>query len=113
MDVRLRNVGDVSILGLEGHFETVDLPGFSAAVEALLQDGRRKLCLNFARLEFINSTALGYLVDVGKRLEKELEGELVFSEPSRFFEATVRTLELHHMFEIFPTDAEAVAHLGA
>jgi len=113
MDVRLRTESGVSILSLDGHFETVDLPAFSAQVETLIEEGKYKLCLNFARLEFINSTALGYLVAVGKRLKKELGGEVAFSEPSRFFEATVRTLELHHIFEIFKTDAEAIAYLGA
>ena len=112
MEINHRNDGDVTVLALKGQFETFSLSGFSGTVEGLIESGVRQVCLNLRDLSFINSTALGYLVDVGKRL-KGLGGEMVFSEPSSFFAATARTLELHHLFEIFPTDSEATQHFGA
>lgn len=111
MDIESRTDGDVTFLSLKGQFETVSLPTFRGAVEELLDDGRRRICVNFSGLTFINSTALGYLVEAGKRL-KGLDGELVFSEPSTFFAATIRTLELHHLFEVFESDADAASYLA-
>lgn len=112
MEVHSRADGDVVVLTLRGHCETDDLPALRAKVDGIIEGGARKLCLNFAGLSFLNSTALGYLVATSKRL-RETGGELVFSEPSRFFAATIRTLELHHLFEIFPHDDAALRHFAA
>ena len=109
MELERREDGDVTYLTLRGQFETFSLPTVSEEVEHLIDGGARRVCMNFHGVSFINSTALGYLVDVGKRLEG-LGGQLVFSAPSRFFADTIRTLELHHLFEIFPSDREAALY---
>lgn len=109
MELEQREDGGVTYLTLRGQFETFSLPTISERVERLVDGGVRRLCMNFHGVSFINSTALGYLVAVSKRL-KGLGGELVFSAPSRFFADTVRTLELHHLFEIFPSDQEAALY---
>jgi anti-sigma B factor antagonist len=111
MEMHSRSDGDIVLLALRGHCETDDLPALKAQVDGFIEGGARKLCLNFAGLSFLNSTALGYLVATAKRLG-ELGGQLVLSEPSRFFAATIRTLELHHIFEIFPHDDAALQHLA-
>ncbi|MHC5032611.1 MAG: STAS domain-containing protein [Planctomycetota bacterium] len=109
MELERREDGDVTFLTLRGQFETFSLPTISEEMEHLIDDGARRVCMNFHGVSFINSTALGYLVAVGKRL-KDLGGELVFSSPSRFFADTIRTLELHHLFEIFASDQEAALY---
>jgi anti-anti-sigma factor len=106
MELERREDGDVTYLTLRGQFETFSLPTVSEEVEHLIDGGARRVCMNFHGVSFINSTALGYLVELGKRLE-DLGGRLVFSAPSRFFANTIRTLELHHVFEIFASDQEA------
>ena len=103
---------DPVVLTLKGQFEAFSLPTFSAEIEGLIDAGRLRICLDLKHLTFITSTALGYLVSAGKRLA-ELEGKLVFSEPSRFFRDTARTLELHQLFEIFDRTDDALRHLSA
>jgi len=109
MELERREDGDVTYLTLRGQFETFSLPTVSEEVEHLIDGGARRVCMNFHGVSFINSTALGYLVAIAKRL-KDVGGELVFSAPSRFFADTIRTLELHHLFEIFPSDQEAALY---
>ncbi len=111
MEIDERTEGDVTFLALDGQFETFSLPMVSEKVEALLADGGRRICMNCKNLSFITSTALGYLVEAGKRLN-DLDGELVFSEPSRFFADTIRMLQLDLLFEIFESDAEAASHFA-
>jgi len=111
MDIQRRDSGGITFLSLAGSFEADSLPGFSDGMERLVEGGARRICLNFRDVSFINSTALGYLVDVGKRI-KGLDGELVFSHPSKFFADTFRTLELHHLFELFESDRDAVAYFA-
>jgi anti-sigma B factor antagonist len=111
MEVHPRTAGDVVVLTLRGQCEQADLPAVRAQVDALVEGGARRLCLNFGGVSFLDSSTIGYLVELGKRLEA-LDGELVLSEPSKFFAATIRTLELHHLFEIFPHDDAALDHLA-
>jgi len=111
MNIQRRESGGVTFLSLEGAFETDSLPTFSQVTEKLVAEGGHRICLNFRDVSFINSTALGYLVDVGKRL-RALGGELVFSQPSKFFGDTFRTLELHHLFELFGSDRDVVAYFA-
>ena len=112
MELRIRYEGDVTVLVLDGLIETFDLPRLSREVERLLQSGTRHLCINAGALSFANSTALSYLVELNRRM-RELEGELVFSEPSRFFATTLRNLGLLELFRLFDSDAEAVAYFDA
>ena len=112
MDIRHRDEDGISFLTLNGQLETFSLPTLSKKLEQIIDEGGRRVCMNFCGVSFINSTALGYLVEASKKL-KDLGGELVFSEPSRFFADTVRTLELHLLFDIFPTDDDAAAYFAA
>ncbi|MDH3590558.1 MAG: STAS domain-containing protein [Planctomycetota bacterium] len=111
MNLGVHEHDGVMMLTVTGSFETVALESFSESVEGLIDGGARYFCLNLRGLEFINSTALGYLVGKAKELKKD-GGALVLSEPSRFFTATFRTLELHHIFELFKDDDEAVHYFA-
>jgi len=111
MEVQRREMSGITLLSLSGPCETDSLPAFSDLMEKLVDDGGHRICLNFRDVSFINSTALGYLVDIGKRI-KALGGELVFSQPSKFFGDTFRTLELHHLFELFESDRDAVTYFA-
>lgn len=111
MEIRRRTAGGVTILDLDGQLEADTLGSFRDAVQVALDSGALRICMNCSRLTFVTSTGLGYLVKLAKEL-REQGGDLAFSEPSEFFAAAVRTLELHHLFEVAGTDAEAVEHLG-
>jgi anti-sigma B factor antagonist len=105
-----KTAGNVTILGFSGEFDAFNLPVISEKLDALIQTGSRRLVFNLRLLKFINSSALGYLIKTAKRL-KELDGELVLSEPSKFFQSTIATLGVDQIFRIFPADEEAVKYL--
>jgi anti-sigma B factor antagonist len=111
MAISSRRAGDVVVVGLEGEFDSDGLPALRAEFDALLGGGATRLCVNVNRLVFVTSTVLSFFVDAQRRL-KARGGEIVFSAPSRFFGSTVRTLELHHIFEVFPDDEAALRHFG-
>lgn len=109
MRIERRQAGQVDILSFSGEFDASKAP--LTEIDRLVEDGRIRLVCNFRDLKFIASPVLGYLVKTGKRL-KGRGGELVFSEPSRFMRATIQTLGLDQIFEVFPGDAAAFAHLA-
>ena len=109
MDILSAYEDGIHYFGFVGQFDTTDVEQFQAHVEEAVDAQHFKIAINLGQMTFINSTALGYLVAIAKRL-KDIGGELVFSAPSRFFADTIRTLELHHLFEIFPSDQEAALY---
>src|SRR5210317_239319 len=109
MKIERKTAGKVQILAFKGEFDAFNLPTISEKLDALIQTGCTRLVFNLRRLKFINSSALGYLIKTSKRLV-ELEGELVLSEPSKFFKSTITTLGIDQIFKIFPTDEEAVKY---
>lgn len=109
MRIERLQVGEVDVLSFTGEFDASRVP--LAEIDALAEEGRIRLVCSFGGLKFITSPVIGYLVKMAKRL-KGRGGELVFSEPSRFMRATIQTLGLDQIFEVFPSDAAAVAYLG-
>ncbi len=109
MKIERKTAGNVTILAFAGEFDAFNLPTISEKLDALLQTGCTRLVFNLRLLKFINSSALGYLIKTNKRL-RELDGELVLSEPSKFFQSTITTLGIDQIFKIFPTDEEAVKY---
>jgi anti-sigma B factor antagonist len=106
-----KDVGNVTILAFAGEIDTVDLAVAKRETDAVLEDGCDRLILNLGRLQFLNSSALAYLISLHKRV-RSLGGELAFSEPSTFFRTTIRHLGLEREFSIFPDDQAALQHLG-
>ncbi len=106
MRIEKKGVGQVDVPSFEGEFDRAPL----VELDTLVAGGRTKLVCSFRGLSFITSPVIGHLVKTAKQL-KSRSGEIVFSEPSRFMQATIQTLGLDQIFEVFPTDAEAIRHL--
>jgi anti-sigma B factor antagonist len=109
MKFERKPAGNVTILAFTGEFDGFHLPRVSEEIDALIEKGCTRLVFNLRRLKFINSAALGYLIKTGRRL-KERDGELVLSEPSAFFQTTIKTLGIDQIFRIYPDDQEAVGY---
>ncbi len=109
MKIERKTAGDVTLLAFTGEFDAFNLPTISEKLDNLIQTGVKKLVFNLRLLKFINSSALGYLIKTHKRL-KEIDGELVLSEPSKFFQSTITTLGIDQIFKIFPVDEEAIKY---
>lgn len=109
MRIARKQVGEVDVLSFSGEFDASKVP--LAEIDALVEEGRLRLVCSFGALTFITSPVIGYLVKTGKQV-KTRGGEMVFAEPSRFMRATIQTLGLDQIFEVFPTDAAAVEHFA-
>jgi anti-sigma B factor antagonist len=109
MKIERKTAGNVTILAFTGEFDAFNLPTISEKIDALIQGGCNRLVFNLHLLKFINSGALGYLIKTHKRL-RELDGELVLSEPSKFFQTTIKTLGIDQIFKVFENDTEAVKY---
>ena len=108
MDMERSNKGDVTLLKCHGELDAAGVPAISE-FDSLVEQGATRFVFNIQRLTFIDSSGIAFFIDTQKRL-RESHGELVLSEPSRFFQTVISTLSLERIFKIFPTDEEAIKY---
>ena len=107
MNVNLKEQGSVTILSLDGRLDLASGSALKEQVKALLEKGRSSIHLNLTQVDFINSSGLGALVSIMKetRLQK---GRLTLSNLASYVQEIFDITQLSHIFEIFPTEQEAV-----
>lgn len=109
MKLEKRRYDDVVILKFIGEFDASNLGTFSPKIDQMVEAGDRQLVLDVHALKFINSSALGYLIKVSKRV-KELGGDIVLARPSKFIAKTISTLGLDSVFAGYKTVEDGILH---
>jgi anti-anti-sigma factor len=105
-----RRVDDVTVLTVDGEIDALSLRTLSTEIDALIETGCERLCLDLHLLTYINSAALGHLIRT-KRRTVARGGDLVLVRPSAFVSRTLYILGLDEMFDTFESDMEAVEFL--
>jgi anti-sigma B factor antagonist len=110
MKLEKKRFGDVVVLKFVGEFDTFNLPMFSERVDRMLDAGDSLFILDVRLLTFINSSALGYLIRMSKRV-KDAGGEVVLARPSKFLKKTLATLGLESVFPVYESEEDALVYL--
>lgn len=76
MNIEITQEDDLSIVELqETRLDAAAAPAFKKAMEELIRDGNLNIILDISRLEFMDSSSLGAMVSILKRLGSE--GDMV------------------------------------
>ena len=121
MGATVRTEGNVSIVQLSGEFtlgknvlaRPLDLHGhrledLGQTLSGLLDQGRSRIVLDLEKVRFMDSAGLGELVAWKKRAV-ERGGDVRLLRPRDRVREVLELTALTRVFEIFETDAEAVA----
>jgi anti-sigma B factor antagonist len=113
LQITERQVGDVTVLDLQGRFVLEEGVGpFRAQVESLVQKKRLKIVLNLKEVTYIDSAGIGTMV--GKYLSVRRQGGDV-----KLLHLTTRShrvmtiTKLLTVFEAFDSEEDAVRSFGA
>ena len=68
MKIETSEQGDIAILAFEGELETNTSQEAQDSITHLIDQGKRKLVIDFTRLDFISSAGLRVLLATAKRL---------------------------------------------
>jgi len=75
MLISVKTSDDVKVLDFEGKLDTLTSPDAQGQLTKLIEEGARKILLNFDKLEYVSSTGLRVLLTAAKKLKTE-DGEL-------------------------------------
>lgn len=106
MKITLESGGDLAILSLAGEFDATSCPLLRSEIEGLIAAGDRRVVLNLRRLKFIDSSAIGAMIEAMGELVAS-GGGLVISHPSKFCRDVFERLGLDQVLSIHATDEAA------
>jgi len=113
MDIKERVVGGVSILDLSGKIVLGEGDGqVKERIKDLLSDGQRRILLNLAEVNYIDSAGLGTLIGSYTTAKRD-GGTLKLVNLTKRIRDLLAITKLITVFETFDNEAEALASFNA
>jgi anti-sigma B factor antagonist len=98
----------VPAVRLTGEIDLHTCPELRATLQRLTEQGERYAILDMAEVPYLDSAALGVLVDAQRRA-KDRDGELLLARVTPFVLRAFEITRLIRIFQVFPTVEEATA----
>jgi anti-sigma B factor antagonist len=103
-----RNESGWTVVDVKGEVDLFTAPKFREHVVGLVEKDQRKIAVNLRDVEFMDSTGLGVLVGVLRRL-KERDGELALLGPQGSVLRVLTVTGLNRVFPIYDSLEQAIA----
>lgn len=110
MSFSVRNVGDATVVQVDGQLIVGNRQELKDLVLARLEEGARDFVIDFSRTGYIDSSGLGVLVSVSKKI-REVRGELVLASLNEDLQTLFELTKLDTLFQIRNDLEEALAAL--
>ncbi len=108
MQIKTRSRNNWTIFDLSGKLNEITSKTLANEVEKKLTAGENKILFNFNELDFINSSGLGSLISISKRVN-QAKGQLRFYNLQPFVSDLFNITKLHNVFSIYSTEDEAAS----
>ncbi len=112
MEITVREAGTVMVLDLKGRLDLASGSRLKEEVKKIFENDNTQIHLNMSEVEFINSSGLGSLVSIMKEV-RLLKGRFTLSNLANYVEEIFEITQLSHIFEVFPTEQEAISSFQA
>ncbi|MXX54304.1 MAG: STAS domain-containing protein [Gemmatimonadetes bacterium] len=99
MSFKARIVGNATVVDVDGQLIVGNRHELKRLVLEELEGGARRFVIDFARTGYIDSSGLGILISLSKRV-RELGGELRLASLSEELQRLFELTKLHTLFEI-------------
>jgi anti-sigma B factor antagonist len=109
LNITTSEIDGISILGLNGRIVLgEESHWFRERVKGVLGDGKKKIILNMANVEYIDSAGLGILVAAHVSANKQ-GAALYLSNLGKKFHDVLQLTRWLTVFSVFETQAEAIS----
>lgn len=110
-NLTLEEHADYAIIRTEGYVNNLGGEKIGEAADQLIEQGIRKLVLNFEKSNVVNSIGISILIEVIEKIV-DVEGQIAFCYLTKTIEKTFNIMGLTQYAEIYTTEAEAVEKLA-
>lgn len=110
MEIQSETLKRCLLVTVSGRIDSARAPDFEHTLLGLIEAGARNVVVNLQNVDFISSAGLATFIRARIRLRKRIpSGELVISEASPDVVETFELVGLHHVFQFYDRDLDAVA----
>lgn len=107
MKVEQRTESDVAILEPEGRIDAAGLQEFSATMNRAIQDGYKKILINFSKSDYMSSAGIRVLIEAKKNIDSH-KGKLVFCSVNEQLLELFEVVRIDKIFTIYNSEFEAL-----
>ena len=107
MQIQQRQADGIDIVALSGEVDINTSPEVRKVFDQLLEAESKKILLNFAQVDYIDSSGLATLVEMLQRL-KRFGGMMRLADLSEKVKGLFEITKLDKLFNIFPNEEEAL-----
>jgi anti-anti-sigma factor len=111
MELREESREDIAIIYVSGRLDATSAPELEGALNKTVNDGSRKLVVDFSGLEYLSSAGLRVLLSARKRLVP-LGGELVLAGVRPFVREVFDMTGFSKIFSLYNTTDDAFGHFS-
>ncbi len=105
--IRNQKENNIEILFLSGYLDAHTAPELEAAIENLINQGRNKIVVSFAKLDYISSAGLGVFMAFIEDIRSK-GGDIKLSNMQAKVFSVFDLLGFPLLFEIFDNEREAI-----
>jgi anti-anti-sigma factor len=108
MDLDIRQMGSVCFLKIKGRLVYgPDATAFGDAVSRAIAAGSTQFVIDLSAMNFVDSCGIGAIVET-LRHANDHGGDVRLVNPSSFAEKTFKMVGILRLFQVFPTEEEAL-----
>jgi anti-sigma B factor antagonist len=109
LSISERQVGDITVLDMDGKITIGEgSVALRTAIRHLLEEGKKKILLNLAKVGYIDSSGIGELVSSYTAINKE-EGQLKLLNLTQKLQDLLTITKLLTVFDVYESEEEALA----
>ena len=107
MKLSVKTAKDVKVLDFEGKLDTQTSPDAQSELTRLIEEGARKIVVNFDKLDYVSSAGLRVLLAAAKQLKAE-NGELRICCLKKLVKEVFDISGFITIFKVFASESEAL-----
>jgi len=112
MKIVQRTESDVTVFRPEGRIDWSSLSEFSSALNRSIQEGAKKVLIDFSQTDYMSSAGLRALTDLLKQME-EAGGEIALCSLNESLKELFRIVNFDKVFTIYENEFEALDRMSA
>jgi anti-sigma B factor antagonist len=113
MDLDIRQKGGICFLKVKGAlYYGPDVTAFEQAVDSAIDGGFPQLVIDLSAMPRVDTCGIGAIVHALRR-SNEKGGDVRLVSPSPFAEKTFKMVGILRLFQVFPTEEEALESYSA
>ena len=107
MEIKVRDVGEVKVLQMEGSLDTQTSPQAQTLITQLIDQGATRIVVNFEKLDYVSSSGLRILLTTAKKL-KANGGQLRVCGLNGDVQEAFKFAGFHMILTVKKTESEAL-----